>query len=109
MALKEPRVGGGQESDSDQLPGVEVLGHPHKRAVVAVVHCMDVFVQKAHLVVGPMPYIVLEVEDHQTGYLVPYEFQQGGGKVWQGGGRGPDPLTHSGGEHEQDMVPEGQL
>lgn len=79
MALEEPRVGGGQETDGDQLPGVEILGHPHKRAVVPVVDGMDMLVQKAHLVVRPMPDIVLEVEDHQTGYLVRYEFQQGGG------------------------------
>lgn len=109
VALEEPGVGGGQEAHGDQLPGVEVLRHPHEGTGVPVVHSVDVFVQKPNLVVRPVPHIVLEVEDDQTGHLVPKKLPERRGKVWQRGGRGPDPLAHGRREHEKHMVPEGQL
>lgn len=42
VAVEEPGVGGRQEADGNELPRVQVLGHPREGAAVAVVDSMDV-------------------------------------------------------------------
>ena len=109
MAVEEPGVGGGEEADGDQFPGVEVLGDPGERRVVAVMHGVDGAVQEPHTMVGPVPHKVLEVEDDEGGQLLPHELPQRGRQLGQRGGRRPDPLSHGGGHDEEDVVPEGQV
>ena len=109
MAVEEPGVGGGEEADGDELPGVEVLGDPGEGRVVPVVHGVDGAVQEPHAVVGPVPDEVLEVEDDEGGQLLPDELPQRGRQLRERRGRRPHPLRHSGGHDEEHVVPEGQV
>lgn len=51
VGVEEPRGGGGEDPDADQLPGVEVLRHPAHGVVVFVVESVHVAVEEPHLVV----------------------------------------------------------
>lgn len=61
-----------------------------------------------YLVVSIVPHVVLEVEDQDTGGLVPNEFEKSRREVGHDSGRGPDPLGHGGRQNEQNMVPKCQ-
>jgi len=108
VAVEEPGVGGGEEADRDQLPGVEVLRHPDERRVVFVVKGVDVLVEESNLVVAPVPDEVLEVEDEKGCCLVPEELERRGGQIWQVRGRGPDPLGDGRGQNVEHLIPDRQ-
>lgn len=108
VTVEEPGVGCYEEPDRDELPRVEVLGHPAERTVVPVVHRVYPLIQEPDAMVAPMPDEILKVENQQTGNLMPDEFEHGWCQIWQGRAWSPDPLGYGGREDIQDMVPKGE-
>lgn len=106
VAVEKPRVGGGQETNRNELPRMEVLRDPTERRGVAVVQSVYVLVQEPYFVVCPVPDVVLNVEYDETCKLVPNEFEQCGGYRRKYCVRRPYPLSTRSWQNIQDMVPE---
>ena len=56
VAIEDPWRGGGEETYRDQLPWMQILGHPAAWTAVLVMHRMHMAVQEPHLVVRQLIY-----------------------------------------------------
>ncbi len=67
-----------EDADTDEFPGMQILGNPGIGGVVLMMHGMHVLVQEAYFVMRRMPDEVFSVENGQSGHVVPAKFPQGG-------------------------------